>query len=81
MISLLCPDPVSIVLYRYNDPNLGPRIRPVAGNILKGKTEIPLDSMFDVNMETKNLEVNVAGNRYPVGEYLMYIDKSQEIFH
>lgn len=81
MISLLCSDPASIVLYRYNDPDLGPRIRPAAGNILKGKTEIPSDSMFDVNIETKNLEVNIAGNRYPVGEYLMYIDKSQEIFH
>lgn len=74
----MCLDPASIVLYRYNDPDLGPRIRPVAGNILKGKTEIPSDSVFDVNTETKNLEVNVAGNIYPVGEYLIYIDKSRE---
>lgn len=75
---ILCLDPASIVLYRYNDPNLGPRIRPVAGNILKGKTEIPRDSVFNVNIETENIEVSVGDQIYPVGESLIYIDKSLE---
>ncbi|EGI71121.1 PREDICTED: leucine--tRNA ligase, cytoplasmic [Acromyrmex echinatior] len=69
-------DPASIVLYRYNDPQLGPRIRPVVGNILKGKTEIPPDSVFNVNAETESIEVSIAGSTYPVGEHLIYIDKS-----
>ncbi|XP_018341238.1 PREDICTED: leucine--tRNA ligase, cytoplasmic [Trachymyrmex septentrionalis] len=69
-------DPASIVLYRYNDPHLGPRIRPVVGNILKGKTEIPPDSVFNVNAETESIEVSIAGSTYPVGEHLIYIDKS-----
>lgn len=73
---ILYPDPASIVLYRHNDPNLGPRIRPVAGNILKGKTEIPRDSVFNINTETQNVEISVAGKIYPVGESLIYIDKS-----
>jgi len=66
------------VLYRYNDPNLGPRIKPVAENILKEKTEIPLDSVFNANTETESVEVSIAGSTYPVGEYLIYIDKSLE---
>lgn len=74
-------DPASIVLYRYNDPNLGPRIRPVAGNILKGKTEIPRDSVFNVNIETENIEVSVGDQIYPVGESLIYIDKSLRAIH
>ncbi|XP_012534882.1 leucine--tRNA ligase, cytoplasmic [Monomorium pharaonis] len=71
-------DPASIVLYRYNDPILGPRIRPVAGNILKGKTEIPVNSVFKKNIETKSVEISVADKTYQVGEYLIYIDKSLE---
>lgn len=68
-------DPVSIVLYRYDDPVLGPRVKPTIDDILKGKTEIPSDSVFHVNMETKRLEVNVAGSTYFIGEYLIYISK------
>lgn len=75
---IFCPDLASIVLYRYNDPNLGPRIRPVAENVLKGKTEIPWDSVFNVNTETESVEVSIAGKTYPVGESLIYIDKSLE---
>ncbi|KAL6254270.1 hypothetical protein P5V15_014885 [Pogonomyrmex californicus] len=71
-------DPASIILYRYDDPILGPRIRPVAENILKNKTEIPLNSEFNINAETKSVEVNVAGNTYLIGEYLIYIDKFLE---
>lgn len=66
------------MLYRYNDPNLGPRSKPVAGNILKGKTEIPPDSVFNVNTETESIEINIAGSTYPVGEHIIYIDKSLE---
>ncbi|XP_018406074.1 PREDICTED: leucine--tRNA ligase, cytoplasmic [Cyphomyrmex costatus] len=71
-------DPASIILYRFNDPNLGPRIRPVAGNILKGKTEISSDSIFNVNAATGSIEINIAGSTYPIGEHLIYIDKSLE---
>ncbi|XP_011877441.1 PREDICTED: leucine--tRNA ligase, cytoplasmic isoform X2 [Vollenhovia emeryi] len=71
-------DPASIVLYRYNDPILGPRVRPVAGNILKGKTEIPRNAVFNANTEMDSVEVSVADKTYPVGESLIYIDKSLE---
>lgn len=71
-------DPASIVLYRYDDPNLGPRIKPVARNILNGKIEIPSDSVFNVNTETESVEVSIADCTYPIGKYLIYIDKSLE---
>ncbi|XP_039311411.1 leucine--tRNA ligase, cytoplasmic isoform X2 [Solenopsis invicta] len=69
-------DPASIVLYRYNDPNMGPRTKP--GNILKETTKIPPDSIFKPNLETKNVEISVAGKTYEIGGRLIYIDKSLE---
>jgi hypothetical protein len=55
---------------------MGPRTRP--GNILKETTEISPDSVFNPNLETKNIEVSVAGNTYEIGDRLIYIDKSLE---
>ncbi|XP_014470950.1 PREDICTED: leucine--tRNA ligase, cytoplasmic [Dinoponera quadriceps] len=72
-------DPALISLYRYEDPIMGARTRLVPGeDIFKGKIEIPTDSAFNINAETGDVEVNVAGNVYPVGEKLVYIDKSLE---
>lgn len=71
-------DPASIVLYRYDDPILGPRIKPGSENILKGKTMIPSNAVFNVNAETKSIEISIGDSTYPIGEYLIYIDKSLE---
>ncbi|KAL0126848.1 hypothetical protein PUN28_005306 [Cardiocondyla obscurior] len=71
-------DSASIMLYRYNDPILGPRIKPVAKNILKDKIKIPRDAVFNINTATKVVEVNITGKTYPIGEYLIYIDESLE---
>lgn len=71
----MCPDPTSIVLYRYDDPNL--ESTPIAENILDGKTEIPSYAVFTVNIERKTVEINVAGETYPIGKRLIYIDKDE----
>lgn len=71
-------DPASIELYRYDDPILGPRSKPRSENILKGKIQIPPSAEFNVNTETKSIEIRVGGSTYSVGEYLIYIDKSLE---
>ncbi|XP_029159070.1 leucine--tRNA ligase, cytoplasmic isoform X2 [Nylanderia fulva] len=72
-------NPGSIELYRYDDPILGPRSKPRSDNILKGKTKIPPNAVFNVNAKTKSIEISVAeDNTYSVGEYLIYIDKSLE---
>lgn len=70
-------DPASVTLYRYDDPILGPRTKPVATDILRGMTEIPSDSVFSVNTETQNVEINVAGSTYKIDQYLIYIDTSR----
>ncbi|XP_006610431.1 leucine--tRNA ligase, cytoplasmic isoform X2 [Apis dorsata] len=67
-----------ISLYRYNDPLLGPRNKPTTENILKGKTLIPPNSIFNVDMESKNISVDVEGITYNVGNELIYIYQSLE---
>lgn len=71
-------DPASIVLYRYDDPCLGSRIKPEIETILKRKTEIPPNAIFNVNTETESIEISIGNNIYPIGKYLIYIDKSLE---
>ncbi|XP_076244562.1 leucyl-tRNA synthetase isoform X2 [Calliopsis andreniformis] len=66
-------NPSLVSLYRYNDPVLGPRSRPVVDDILKGKTQIPLDSVFNVDLEKNNIKVNIDGNLYDIGDELVYI--------
>jgi len=57
---------------------LGPRSKPGPENILKGKTKIPSNAIFNVNAETQSIEISIGDNIYPIGEYLIYMDKSLE---
>lgn len=57
---------------------MGARTKPVAGKIFEGKIEIPADAVFNVNAETGDIKVDIAGNVYPIGEKLVYINKSLE---
>ncbi|XP_028521055.1 leucine--tRNA ligase, cytoplasmic isoform X2 [Apis cerana] len=76
--SKLIKNPSLISLYRYNDPVLGPRNKPTTENILKGKTLIPPNSVFNVDMESKNISVDVEGITYNIGNELIYIYQSLE---
>ncbi|XP_076749631.1 leucyl-tRNA synthetase [Xylocopa sonorina] len=71
-------NPSLVSLYRYNDPLLGPRSKPITDDILKGKTQIPLNSVFNVDIENKNVNINVEGSIYNVGNELIYIYQSVE---
>ncbi|XP_050477440.1 leucine--tRNA ligase, cytoplasmic isoform X1 [Bombus huntii] len=71
-------NPSSVSLYRYNDPLMGPRIKTRTGNILKGKTHIPPNCVFNVDIENKNVNVNVEGSLYYIGNELVYIFQSLE---
>ncbi|XP_043525859.1 leucine--tRNA ligase, cytoplasmic [Frieseomelitta varia] len=68
----------SVSLYRYDDPLLGPRSKPTVDDILKGKTQIPSNSVFNVDMENKNVNVNVGGSVHNIGNELIYILQSLE---
>ncbi|XP_043263224.1 leucine--tRNA ligase, cytoplasmic [Colletes gigas] len=71
-------DPSSVSLYRYNDPLLGPRSKPFMDNILQGKTEIPLNSIFNIDTKTKTIKVNVEGSIHDIGNDLIYIVQSEK---
>lgn len=73
----LCLDRAAIALYRYDDPILGPTIKPTSEDIVKGKTEIPYDSTFIVNADKGTVEISVMDQTYPLGHEIIYIDKSQ----
>ncbi|XP_053983912.1 leucine--tRNA ligase, cytoplasmic isoform X1 [Hylaeus volcanicus] len=71
-------DPSSVFLYRYNDPLLGSRIKPICDDILKGKTEIPKNSTFNVDTENKTVKVSVQGSVYDIGNELIYTVQSEK---
>ncbi|XP_076181094.1 leucyl-tRNA synthetase [Ptiloglossa arizonensis] len=67
-----------VSLYRYNDPLLGPRSKPVSDDILKGKTQIPLNSIFKIDIEKNIIEVIENGNTYDIGNELIYTVQFEE---
>ncbi|XP_076289357.1 leucyl-tRNA synthetase [Lasioglossum baleicum] len=76
--SKLIKNPSSVSLYRHSDPCLGPRTKPVADDILKGKIEIPPNSVFNVDIENKTIQLNVNGNLHDIGNELVYIVRSED---
>nr|XP_033323492.1 leucine--tRNA ligase, cytoplasmic [Megalopta genalis] len=71
-------NPLSVSLYRYSDPCLGPRTKPIVDDILRGKVEVPRTSVFNVDVENKIIQVNVEGNIYDIGNELVYIVQSND---
>ncbi|XP_048511037.1 leucine--tRNA ligase, cytoplasmic isoform X2 [Athalia rosae] len=68
-------DTSSILLYRYEDPVLGPRISPNIEDLLSGKIEIPPNAVFHVNLETNSVEVEIESKKYSTGRDFVYILK------
>ena len=68
----------SVSLYRYNDPVLDPRRKPIVDDIFKDKTKIPLNSVFNIDVESKSLKICVDGNVHDVGDELVYVVQSVE---
>ncbi|XP_014609108.1 PREDICTED: leucine--tRNA ligase, cytoplasmic [Polistes canadensis] len=66
---------IEVQLYRYNDPIMGPRLKPNLDNILAGKTLLPDDALFIINAEKESAEVKIKDKIYPLGNELVYIDK------
>jgi leucyl-tRNA synthetase len=60
-------------LWRYEDPELGPRKMPAFNNLTQGAVHIEDNAIFCVNAEKKNTELAVNGTRYPVGSQIIYI--------
>ncbi|XP_023719328.1 leucine--tRNA ligase, cytoplasmic isoform X2 [Cryptotermes secundus] len=65
-------DPNSIQLWRYDDPELGPRKMPAFNSPTQGVVRIEDNAVFCVNVAKKNIELAVNGTRYPVGSQIIY---------
>ncbi|KAH0558055.1 leucine--tRNA ligase, cytoplasmic [Cotesia glomerata] len=70
-------DVSSVLLYRYEDPVLGPRTIPNLANIFNGKVQIPSDAVFNVNLETKTIKVNSKSSKesHSLGDEILYFIK------
>jgi hypothetical protein len=66
-------DPNSILLWRYEDPELGPRKMPAFSSPIQGVVRIEENAVFCVDVENKNIELAVNGTRYPIGSQIIYI--------
>jgi hypothetical protein len=66
-------DPNSIQLWRYEDPELGPRKMPAFNSPIQGAVRIEDNAVFCVDVENKNIELAVNGTRYRVGSQIIYI--------
>ncbi|KZC08152.1 Leucine--tRNA ligase, cytoplasmic, partial [Dufourea novaeangliae] len=76
--SKLIKNPSSISLYHYSDPLMGSRTKPAADDILKGKTQIPPQSVFNVDIENKIIKVNIKGTVHDIGNELVYTVQFEE---
>lgn len=65
----------TIELWRYVDPEMGPRVIPNLNNPLVGKEQIPSSAVFNVNVDSRSVEVSVDGKCHPVGSQIIYIVK------
>ncbi|CAD6237682.1 GSCOCG00008299001-RA-CDS [Cotesia congregata] len=70
-------DVSSVLLYRYEDPVLGPRTISHLENILNGKVLIPSDAVFNVNLETKTIKINSKSSKesHSLGDEILYFIK------
>ncbi|XP_063989407.1 leucine--tRNA ligase, cytoplasmic [Diachasmimorpha longicaudata] len=67
-------DASSVLLYRFEDPVLGPRSIPTCQDILKGKVLIPSDAVFSINTDTSAVTMT-AGKVYEIGNDILYYVK------
>ena len=65
-------DPKRISLWRYQDPELGPRKIPTAGDLEKGKVRLSDSVTFHVDLEKKTVATQENGSRFDIGSKLVY---------
>lgn len=66
-------DPNKIRLWRYKNVSSGPRQIPMFNNPGEGKLEVSASSVFFIETETRNVNVEENGQRYRIGYQMVYI--------
>lgn len=66
-------DPNSIQLWRYEDPDLGPRKLPAFNKPTQGAVRIEDNAVFCVDVDKNKVELTVNGTRCLIGSQIIYI--------
>lgn len=68
----LFTDSSAVLLYRYEDPVLGPRTMPTLVDILKGKVLVPSNGVFNVNVTTETITIKIGKEIHQIGNEILY---------
>jgi len=68
-------DPKKVILYRYEDPAMGPRLMPNPENMFGAMKQLALNDSFTINLESKSISVNLDGNgtKVDLGKQIVYV--------
>jgi hypothetical protein len=73
LIRLSILDSAAVQLWRYEDPELGPRKMPEFGKPLAGKVLIEPSSVFSINLDSKEVTISVGKSSHKLGSQIIYI--------
>lgn len=65
-------DPKRVTIWRYEDPELGPRTIPEYDDMMKGKTPLPSSTQIDVDVEKSTITIIVDGKSVNIGSQLIF---------
>lgn len=66
-------DPKKVKLYRFDDPELGPRKIPSIDDPMEGKSLIDeSDSIFNINVDKSTVELQTSKGKFPIGCQIVY---------
>lgn len=74
--SLVLEQGHSAQMWRWQDPQLGPRTMPHADDPTLGKSLIDPTSVLKIDLSTKKIELVDNGNVHPLGESVIYMVKA-----
>ena len=66
-------DPKRVSIWRYEDPNLGPRKIPTCEDLERGKVRLADSASFVVDISNNCVKVQEDGSSYDIGGRLVYM--------
>lgn len=66
-------DSASVELWRYEDPELGPRKMPEFQKPLAGKVLIEPAAVFSINVDSKEVTISAGKSSHNIGSQIIYV--------
>lgn len=66
-------DAAQVELWRWEDPDLGPRKIPNCNTPLQGRVQLAKTDVLTVNLETKTISVQSNGKSVQLGDSVTYV--------